>query len=230
MNVIFCPAASLVCAHFIHLPRRLTRRAWAGACLSVFIPLTAWAQAADRDPLNAQTTASPITYQSAFSDYKPYQDPELMPWKTANDVVREFGSMVGMGGMEDMKGADSPDVKPGEGEPANQPAKPSHDMSNMNKSETPASGPKKPASPASKPAEMKNMPGHDMSKMQGPKPKANTPKVAPAPRTKGKGEMTDMPGHDMGSMQQKAPPSPQTKPSPPPGKPVAPVTMPGMSH
>lgn len=229
MNVIFRPVASFVCAHFICLPRGTVRRSWAGACLSVFIPLTAWAQPADRDPLNAQTTPPLVTYQSAFSDYKPYQDPELMPWKTANDVVREFGGMAGMGGMEDMKGADSPDAKPGEGEPANQPVKPSHDMSNM-KPEASAPGPKKPASPASKPAEMKNMPGHDMSKIQGPKPKANTPKVAPTPRPKDKGEMADMPGHDMGSMQQKAPPAPTTNPPPPSGKRVAPATMPGMSH
>ncbi len=224
MNVIFRPAASLVCAHFSCFPSMLQQRTWVATCLSVFIPLSAWAQPADRDPLSAQATTPPITYQSAFSDYKPYQDPELMPWKTANDVVRDFGGMAGMGSMEDMKGADSPNAKPGEGEPAKQPAKPSHG---------PASGPKKPASPASKPAEMKNMPGHDMSKMQGSKPKINTPKIAPTPGTKDKGEMTDMPGHDMSSMQQKAPPAPTTKSSPPPGKPAAPAPMPGhggMSH
>lgn len=230
MNVIFRPAASLVCAHFTNLFRSLAPRSIARACLGVFIPLTAWAQPAGRDPLNVQTTAPPITYQSAFSDYKPYQDPEWISWKTANDVVREFGSMAEMGGMGEMNGADSPDAQPGKGEQANQPAKPSHDMSNMNKSETPASGSKKPASPTSKPAEMKNMPGHDMSKMQGPKPKTNTPKIAPAPKTNDKGNMADMPGHDMGSMQRKAPSSPTTKSSPPSGKPVAPATMPGMSH
>jgi len=230
MNVIFRLTAQLVCAHFASLLHRLQRCYWAWACLGIFIPLTAWAQPAGRDPLNAQTTTPPITNQSAFSDYKPYQDPEWISWKTANDVVREFGSMAGMGGMGDMNGADSPDAQPGKGEQANQSAKPSHDMSNMNKSKTPASGSKKPASPASKPAEMNNMPGHDMSKMQGPKPKTNTPKIAPAPKTNDKGNMADMPGHDMGSMQRKTPSTPTTKSAPPSGKPAAPATMPGMSH
>lgn len=233
MNFIFRPTASLVCAHFSLMSGGSKVRAWTWACLMAFIPSTAaLAQTTERDPLNAPTVSPPISYQSAFSDYKPYQDPEWMPWKTANEVVREFGSMAGMGGMGDMHGADSPDAQPGKGEQANQPAKPSHDMSNMNQSETPASGSKKPASPTSKPAEMSNMPGHDMSKMQGPKPKTktNTPKIAPASKTKDKGNMADMPGHDMGSMQRKAPSSPTTKSIPPSGKPVMPATMPGMSH
>lgn len=229
MNILLRLTAALVCAHFINFVRSLALSSLVRVGLGILIPFTAWAQPVGRDPLNAQTTAPPITYQSAFSDYKPYQDPEWISWKTANDVVREFGSMAGMEGMEDMKGADSPDAKPGEGEPTNQPAKPSHDMSNINKSETPVSGPKKPASPASKPVEMNNMPGHDMNKMQGPKPKTNIPKIAPASRTNDKGNMADMPGHDMGSMQRKALSSPTTKSSPPSGT-VAPATMPGMSH
>lgn len=207
--------------------RACSRRALLSA--TAFISLAAVAQTAERDPLNAPTAGPPVSYQSAFSDYKPYQDPEWMPWKTANDVVREFGGMAGMGGMDDVKDTSSPGTKAGGGEMGNQPAAPAHDMRNM-KPETPASAPKKPASPGSKPAEMKTMPGHDMSKMQSSKPRVDTPKAAPAPGMKDKGGMTNMPGHDMGSMQQKTPAAAQTKRSPPPGKPVAPATMPGMSH
>lgn len=228
MNVLFPPVAPLECAHFLICPRWLNARPWLAACLTALIPLSAWAQTSVRDPLDTRNATSPPVYESAFSDYKPYQDPEWISWKTANEVVREFGSMAGMGGMGDMKGADSPRAQPGEDEQANQPAKPSHDMSKMNQSETPASGSKKPASPTNKPAEM-NMPSHDMSKMQEPKPKINTPKTAPTPAAKDKGNMSDMPGHDMGRMQRKAPSSPTTKSSPQ-GKPAMPASMPGMSH
>ena len=61
-------------------------RACAGRALFVAtacISFAATAQAAERDPLNAQTAAPSSPYPSAFSDYKPYQDLELMPWKTA---------------------------------------------------------------------------------------------------------------------------------------------------
>ena len=191
MNVIFRPATSLVCAHFTRLPCRSLRRSWTWACLSVFIPMTAWAQPADRDPLNAQTSAPPVPYQSAFSDYKPYQDPELIPWKTANDVVREFGGMAGMGGMSDGKNPDNTDAKPGGSEQANPPAKPAHDISNM-KPDTPTPASKKPATPASKPAEMQSTPGHDMSKMQKT-PAAPATKPSPPP---GKpAAPAPMPGH-----------------------------------
>lgn len=188
MNVIFRMATQLAFAHFVRL---LQSYSWAAACLSVLIPLTTWAQSADRDPLNAQTTAPPALYQSAFSDYKPYQDPELIPWKTANEVVREFGGMAGMGDMSDGKNPDNPDAKPGGSEPADSPAKPAHDMSKM-KPDTPAPTSKKPASPASKPAEMQSMPGHDMSKMQ-PAPAAPVTKPSPTPAKPA--APAQMPGH-----------------------------------
>lgn len=188
MNVIFRMATQLACAHFSRLPQSCS---WAAACLSVLIPLTTWAQSADRDPLNAQPTAPPISYQSAFSDYKPFQDPELMPWKTANEVVREFGGMAGMGGMSDGKNSDNTDAKPGGSEQVNLPAKPAHDMSNM-KPATPTPASKKPATPASKPADMQSMPGHDMRKMQ-PAPAAPVTKSPPMPAKPP--ASAPMPGH-----------------------------------
>jgi hypothetical protein len=186
MNFIFRTATLSVCAHFTRLPQWPQTRSWTAACLSVLIPVTAWAQTADRDPLNTQTAVPLPVYQSAFSDYKPYQDPELIPWKTANEVVREFGGMAGMGDMSDGKNPDNADAQTGGSEEAKSPAQPPHDMSNM-KSDTRAS--KKPA-PASKPAEMQSMPGHDMSKMQKapavpatkPSPPMGKPAI-PAPMT-----------------------------------------------
>ena len=202
---------------------RTQTRLLALAYLSAFIPLTALAQVAERDPLNAQTVARP-PYQSAFSDYQPYQDPELISWKSANDVVLEFG---GMAGMADMNSSDKPEPSAGGAEPTNQPAKPSHDMSNM-QGEPRSSAPKNAASPGSNPADMKNMPGHDMSKMKGAG-KTIVRKSAPAHSMKGPGGMADMPGHDMDNMSQKSSPPLAPKPSPSPAKPSMPASMPGHS-
>lgn len=191
LNVIFRPTASLVRAHFIHWPRWLQTQSWAVAGFCLIIPSAATAQPAELDPLNAQTTAPLITYQSAFSDYKPYQDPELMPWKTANDVVRQFGGMAGMGNMSEGENPDNMDAKPVGNQQATPPAQPAHDMSNM-KPDKPAPASKESATPASKPAEMQTMPGHDMSKMQ----KAPTaPATNPSPPLGKPAAPAPMPGH-----------------------------------
>lgn len=212
----------------VYAPLGLTQtRFFALAYLSALIPLTALAQVAERDPLNAQTVARP-SYESAFSDYQPYQDPALGSWKTANDVVREFG---GMAGMADMKSPDKPEPNADGAEQTPQPAKPPHDMSNM-KGAPLSPAPKNAASPGNNPAEMKNMPGHDMSKMKGAD-KTTTRKSAPARSIKDPGGMADMPGHDMDNMAPKSSSPPAPKPSPSPNKPAVPAPIPGhsgMSH
>lgn len=175
MNVIFRPVAPLVGAHF---SSELSRSTMAGACLSIFIPLTVWAQPADRDPMNVQKVAPPIIYQSAFSDYKPYQDPEWVSWKTANDVVREFGSMAAMGNMGDAKTPGNTEAT-SETDHPKPPAQPAHDMSKM-APQAPASASQKPVTPTGKPVEKQTMPGHDMSKMP-PAPTAPTTKSSPPP-------------------------------------------------
>ena len=179
MNIHFYrPATSLVCAHLIRGPR-LPMPPWAIVTISFFIPLPAAAQAPDRNPLNAQTKSPPVTYQSAFTDYKPYQDPELMSWKSANDVVREFGSMAAMGDMGDAKTPGNADAT-SEANPPNPPAQTTHDMSKMTP-QAPAAASQKPATPAGKPAEKQTMPGHDMSKMQpAPRSKSSPPQGKPA--------------------------------------------------
>lgn len=160
MNVIFRPVAPLVGAHF---SSELSRSTMAGACLSIFIPLTVWAQPADRDPMNVQKVAPPIIYQSAFSDYKPYQDPEWVSWKTANDVVREFGSMAAMGNMGDAKTPGNTEAT-SETDHPKPPAQPAHDMSKM-APQAPASASQKPVTPTGKP----------------PAPTAPTTKSSPPP-------------------------------------------------
>lgn len=230
MNFIFRPAAALVRA--LSSPAHALLLAWAYVSI-IFIPLTASAQTGERDPLNTQMTVPLPPYPSAFSDYKPYQDPELMPWKTANDVVREFGGMAGMEGMDGSKDTVAPDGMDGtkslDGEKQSKPAIPPDDTENM-KGKTMPPAPKKPVSSNGKSSGMEDMPGHDMSKMKG-SAEANKIKAAPERDLKNKGGMADMPGHDMGSMQQKVPPAPKTKSPPSSGKPAvpAPMTMPDHS-
>lgn len=206
--------------------------------VTVLIPCVGAAQTTERDPLNPRTATSSAPYQSAFTDYKNYQEPELIPWPGANNVVREFGGMAGMKGREDMNSTDltkvGKDGMKGMDETVNKPDGPQHDMGKMNGKTMPAP-PKKPVSSDGKPSEMANMPGHDMSKMKGSS-NANI-RVTPEPARKdmkgrkGSDEMKDMPGHDMGSMKEKAAPVPASKPAPSAAKPAAPApkTMPDHS-
>ncbi len=174
--------------NFIYRPaiRRAHAQFLARATVSViFIPLVAAAQTRGRDPLDPKTAASSAPYQSVFSDYKSYQDPELIPWRVANDTVREFGGMAQMEGMDDSKatestGAGGPQDKAGQ---ENRPAEPAHDMGKMN------GAPKTNKTKATPDADMKgmegmaNMPGHDMGSMKR-KAAPTPPAKQPAPVTK----------------------------------------------
>ena len=178
---------------------RYSRRALLAA--TAFIPFVATAQTAGRDPLNSPATASNAPYQSAFTEYKNFQDTELMSWRAANDVVREFGSMATMEGMEGDKGTESTG---GAGDP-------------KNKDEVKTEKENRPIQPA-----------HDMGKMNGV-PKTNKIKATPDADMKGMEGMTNMPGHDMGSMKGKTAPTPPAKQPVPVTKPAAPQAMPDHS-
>ena len=180
MKIVYRPSTPLVCAHLLRLAMRSMPRL-ALATAGFAIPFAVAAQSADRDPLNAQTTAPRATYDSAFIGYKPYQDPELISWRTANDVVREFGSMASMGNMDHAK---TPEQKDGGDSKSAQPSvKPTHDMSKMAPS-APAPATQKSVAPISKPAEKQTTPAHDMSKMRSapaaPAAKASQPSGKPA--------------------------------------------------
>ena len=57
------------------------------------------AQALERDPLLPLPMSSGPAYQSAFMDYKNFQEPEMIPWKTANDnVAQADGTASDVGG------------------------------------------------------------------------------------------------------------------------------------
>ena len=63
------------------------------SALSLGVPLSAAAQPTRSDPAAvsqpelAPAATSELTYQSAFADYKPYQDLKLGDWRAANDAV-----------------------------------------------------------------------------------------------------------------------------------------------
>ena len=51
---------------------------------------------ASAGPSAAQTPEIP--YESAFSTYKPYEEPELAPWKEVNEAVAKAGGHIGIFG------------------------------------------------------------------------------------------------------------------------------------
>ena len=67
------------------------------AALMMTMPLFSVAQSADVD----------IAYQSAFTNYKSYQDDQKQSWKDANDAVQGSDAMAGHN-MENMKAMNAP--------------------------------------------------------------------------------------------------------------------------
>lgn len=187
MNSIFRPVASLLHARFLTLPQAAISRStvWLRVYAGIFVSSAAWAQPPERDPLNTQTPALAPVYQSAFTDYKPYQDPELIRWKAANNVVREFGGMAAMGSMNEDTAEGSEKSAP--------PVQPAQDSGHTEPDPSTTSQPTTP--PARKPADVNSMPGHDMSRMseKNPPVAAPTPSLAPQPAAPATHER--MPGH-----------------------------------
>lgn len=78
--------------------------AWA-VVLAACVPLLATAQAAK---IESPKPTPQLSYQSAFTDYKPYKDAPLANWRTLNDTVA--GAPVGESGHagHGMKGMEPP--------------------------------------------------------------------------------------------------------------------------
>jgi hypothetical protein len=59
------------------------------ACAIAFaMPHVVGAQANQPEKGSAATTASKLTYKSAFHDYRPYEDVPVAGWRPVNDTVR----------------------------------------------------------------------------------------------------------------------------------------------
>ncbi|TBR08659.1 MAG: hypothetical protein EPO47_08390 [Rugosibacter sp.] len=72
------------------------------ATIGVISPLVAFAQSGPPqprpDPMDAKANVLPLHYESAIDTYRP-MDEKVAPakaWRSANDLVRDTGSMTGM--------------------------------------------------------------------------------------------------------------------------------------
>ena len=63
--------------------------------VALCLPLAALAQGSRADPADASASAPALRYQSAFSDYKPWQDLKPADWRAVNDKVRDAGASSG---------------------------------------------------------------------------------------------------------------------------------------
>ena len=61
-----------------------------------------------------QTAVSPVEYRSAFADYKPFADQELVDWRKAND---EVGAAGGHAAHKPGQGPGQQNSKPQPGKP-----------------------------------------------------------------------------------------------------------------
>lgn len=78
------------------------------------LPLLALAQAGRLDPADPKASAPVLRYQSAFSDYKPWQDTKPGSWRAINDRVRDAaakGSAHGDHGMPAAAPSSAPATK-----------------------------------------------------------------------------------------------------------------------
>lgn len=63
------------------------------------------------DPADTKAPAPAATYESAFRDYKPYEDPEIARWRDVNNEVGRLNGHIGHVRMQATPGA-KPPAKP----------------------------------------------------------------------------------------------------------------------
>ena len=137
-----------------------TLRTLVRAAIGVIFPLMALAQSGPQparpDPADATASVPPLHYESALDTYRPMDDQPTpdKAWRSANDLVRDTGSMSGMsmddesGDMKNMKGMqmDGMDMKQSKPEsskhvkqkiPSKQDSMPGMDMSTKHGKEMP---------------------------------------------------------------------------------------------
>ena len=90
------------------------------ACAIAFaVPHVVAAQANPPENASAATTASELTYESAFQDYRPYEDVPVAEWRQVSGTVRQAATKGGGHG-----GHGAPDSKGSEGSAASKEAAP----------------------------------------------------------------------------------------------------------
>jgi hypothetical protein len=97
------------------------------------LPLAALAQGGRADPADASASAPALRYQSAFSDYKPWQDLKPADWRSVNEKVRDAAASGGGHAGHNMMPTPMP-TPPAASAPApkaSAPAMPGHDAHRM---------------------------------------------------------------------------------------------------
>lgn len=83
-----------------------------------FVALPGHAQSQAPDPSQPDARTAEVKYESAFRDYVPYREEELVSWRGVNDEVGRVGGHVGMF-RSAVDGASKPEpTKPQAGAPA----------------------------------------------------------------------------------------------------------------
>jgi len=88
--------------------------------VALCLPLVAVAQPGRADPAGSQASAPALRYQSAFVDYKPWQDAKPGDWRALNDALQ--------GNAGDHAGHSMPSTPPAPAPKASAPAHGGHPM------------------------------------------------------------------------------------------------------
>lgn len=91
------------------------------------VPVLALGQAGRADPADPKASAPTLRYQSAFSDYRPWQDIKPGNWRALNDGLN--APATGHGGQTGHSGhamPGMPSAASAPAAPASQPARPGH--------------------------------------------------------------------------------------------------------
>lgn len=162
------------------------------------------------NPADPGAAAPAVKYESAFSDYQPFQEQKSNSWKQVNKEVADNPGMGPMHSMKDMPGMDSSTADA----PTSKEGARGHDMDSMkDMPDEPMPDMHKKAATA--PKSKKEAGGHDMHSMKDMP--GMDKKAATAPKTKkGAGghdmhSMKDMPGKTMPGKDSKTAGAPMNK-------------------
>ena len=89
------------------------------------LPLLTLAQAGRPDAADPKAPAPALRYESAFADYKPWQDTKPGDWRAVNDTVRDAAAKGGAHAGHTMPAA-APASSPAAASQASAPAMPAH--------------------------------------------------------------------------------------------------------
>jgi hypothetical protein len=91
------------------------KTSWVAVAALMGLPLMAAAQA---NPADSGAPAPALGYQSAFSDYKPWQEIKPADWRAVNDTVRDAAAKGGGHGGHGASPAGAPASAPAAAPPA----------------------------------------------------------------------------------------------------------------